>query len=122
MTEDGMVGWHHRLNGHEFEQAPVDSEGQGSLVSCSPRGCKDPSHVLLRNGTTALPLLRGQMVGQGSLETDGLNPHSTTLRSVCHLRSHLSSPSLCFFPCQMRLIISAHAIFGEKVRKVIWIE
>ena len=30
-----MVGWHHRLNGHEFEQTPGDSEGQGSLVCCS---------------------------------------------------------------------------------------
>ena len=32
MTEDEMVGWHHQLNGHEFEQVPGDSEGQGSLV------------------------------------------------------------------------------------------
>ena len=32
-----MVGWHHWLSGHEFEQAPGDSEGQGSLVCCSPR-------------------------------------------------------------------------------------
>ena len=32
-TEDEMVAWHHRLNGHEFEQAPGDSEGQGSLSS-----------------------------------------------------------------------------------------
>jgi len=31
-----MVGWHHRLNGHEFEQTAKDSEGQGSLASCSP--------------------------------------------------------------------------------------
>ena len=31
MTEDEMIGWHHRLNGHEFEQTPGDSEGQGSL-------------------------------------------------------------------------------------------
>ena len=36
MTEDEMVGWHHRLDGHEFEQTPGDSEGQGSLVCCSP--------------------------------------------------------------------------------------
>ena len=36
-----MVGWHHRLNGHEFEQAPGDGEGQGSLPSCSPWGCKE---------------------------------------------------------------------------------
>ena len=36
MTEDEMVGWHHRLNGHEFEQTLGDSEGQASLVCCSP--------------------------------------------------------------------------------------
>ena len=36
VTEDEMVGWHHRLNGHEFEQTPGDSEGQGSLVCYSP--------------------------------------------------------------------------------------
>ena len=36
-----MVGWHHLLNGHEFEQAPGDSEGQGSLMCCGPWGCKE---------------------------------------------------------------------------------
>ena len=41
MTEDEMVGWHHRYNGHEFEKAPGDGEGQGSLVCCSPWGCKE---------------------------------------------------------------------------------
>ena len=40
MTEDEMVGWHHILNGHEFEQTPADSERQGSLACCSPRGCE----------------------------------------------------------------------------------
>ena len=35
-TEDKMVGWHHWLNGQEFEQAPGDGEGQGSLTCCSP--------------------------------------------------------------------------------------
>ena len=39
-TEDEMVGWHHWLSGHEFEQAPGDGEGQGSLVCCSPRVTK----------------------------------------------------------------------------------
>ena len=38
MTEDEMVGWHHQLNGHEFQQTPGDSEGQGSLACCSPWG------------------------------------------------------------------------------------
>ena len=36
MTEDEMVGWHHRLDGHEFEQAPGVGDGQGSLAHCSP--------------------------------------------------------------------------------------
>jgi len=36
MTKDKMVVWHHRLNGHEFEQAPRGGEGQGSQVCCSP--------------------------------------------------------------------------------------
>ena len=37
-TEDEMVGWHHQLNGHEFEQAPGDGEGQGRMVYCSLSG------------------------------------------------------------------------------------
>ena len=40
MTEDEMLGWHHWLNGHEFEQTLGDSEGQGSLASCSSWGHK----------------------------------------------------------------------------------
>jgi len=39
--EDEMVGRHHQLNGHEFEQTPRDSEGQGSLACCSPWSCKE---------------------------------------------------------------------------------
>ena len=41
MTENNMVGWHHRLNGHEFEQIPGDSEGLGRLACCSPWGGKE---------------------------------------------------------------------------------
>ena len=40
MTENEMVGWHHRLNGHEFEKAPGVSDEQGRLVCCSTWGCK----------------------------------------------------------------------------------
>ena len=39
--EDEMVGWHHRLNGHEFEQALGDGDGQGSLACCGPWGHKE---------------------------------------------------------------------------------
>ena len=41
MTEDEMVGRHHRLDGHEFEQAPGVGDGQRSLECCSPWGCKE---------------------------------------------------------------------------------
>ena len=41
VTEDEMVGWHHRLNEHEFEQTPGYSEGQGNLACWSPWGCKE---------------------------------------------------------------------------------
>ena len=41
MTEDEMVGWHHRLNRHEFEQALGDGEVEGGLVCCSPWGHKE---------------------------------------------------------------------------------
>ena len=40
LPENKMVGWHHRLSGHEFEQAPGDGEGQGSPACCSPWGQK----------------------------------------------------------------------------------
>ena len=39
--QDKMVGWHHWLNGHEFKQTPWESEGQASLVYCSPWDCKE---------------------------------------------------------------------------------
>ena len=41
ITEDEVVGWHHWLNGHEFDQSPGDSEGQGGLWCCSPWGLKE---------------------------------------------------------------------------------
>ena len=46
-TEDEMVGWHHRLDEHEFEQTLRDSEGQGSLVCCSPWGSQRVGHNLI---------------------------------------------------------------------------
>ena len=53
-TEKDMAGRHHWLNGQEFEQIPGDTEGQGSLVCCSPWGCKesDMSQQLNNNKTT----------------------------------------------------------------------
>ena len=44
-TEDEMAGWQHWLNGHEFEQALGDGEGQGSLAGCGPWGCKESDMI-----------------------------------------------------------------------------
>ena len=54
MTEDEMVGWYHRLSGCEFEQTQGDSEGQGSLVCCSPWGRKE-SDMTERPNTSNSP-------------------------------------------------------------------
>ena len=45
MTEDEMVGWHHRLNGREFEETPGVGDGQGDLVCCSPWDHKESNRT-----------------------------------------------------------------------------
>ena len=49
MTEDEMVGWHHQLNGHEFEQTPGVGDGQGGLAFCGSWGCKESDMTELLN-------------------------------------------------------------------------
>ena len=56
-TVGEMIGWHHWLNGHEFEQAPGVGEGQGSLVCCSPCGCKESNTTEQLNWMEALVAL-----------------------------------------------------------------
>ena len=58
IAEGGMVGWHHLLNGHEFEQVPGDGEGQGSLACCSPWGHKE-SDMSYQTTTTTTNNHRG---------------------------------------------------------------
>jgi len=55
MTEDEMVGCHHWLNGHEFEQSPGDGEGQGNLACCSPLGHKESDVTVRLNKNNILP-------------------------------------------------------------------
>ena len=65
MTEDEMVGWHHQLNGHEFEQTPGVGGGHRSLACCSPWGCKksdrtgqlNNERVVKRNKSTEIKIL-----------------------------------------------------------------
>ena len=61
---DKMVGWHHQLNGYEFEQAPGDGEGQGSLECCSPWGHKewDMTEWLNTNNKVSNPLSKNSEV------------------------------------------------------------
>ena len=56
VAEDDMVGWHHWLSGHEFDQTPGDGEGQWSLACCNPCGCKelDVTEWLNNNGKSFL--------------------------------------------------------------------
>ena len=61
MTEDEMIGWHHRLNGHGFEQAPRDSEGQGSLACCSPWGHKNSDTTYRLNNNIKTLVMLGQV-------------------------------------------------------------
>ena len=58
MTENEMIGWHHQLNGHEFEQALGDDEGQRNLVCYSPWGHKESDMTeKLNNNYNKLPVI-----------------------------------------------------------------
>ena len=65
MPENEKVGWHHPLNGHEFEQTPGDGEGQESLVYCSPWGCKESDTTEQLNNKMIPLLLIKVFRGQG---------------------------------------------------------
>ena len=98
ITEDEMVAWHHRLNGHEFEQTLGDSEGQGSLVSES---CSVVSYSLQPQGLYSPWNSPGQNTGVGSLSllqwiipTQGLNPGLPHSRRILYELSHKGSPRI----------------------------
>ena len=66
MKEDEMVGWHHQLNGHEFELALGVDDGQGGLTCCSPGGCKELDRTELLNNNNKLP--QGQPLCPGACQ------------------------------------------------------
>ena len=67
MTEEEMVGWHHRPDGHEFEQAAGIGDGQGSLASCSPWGCKELDTPEWLNFSTSLMPHSGCQISKRTL-------------------------------------------------------
>ena len=96
MTEDEMVGWHHRLNGHAFEQAVGDGEGQGSLACCSPGGLKELDMT---------ERLNNRSNGRG---LSAPPPPTQSCRHVCKTVSQQevwSSP-LCWSPASLTRLIS----------------
>ena len=58
VTEDEMLGWHHKLNGHEFKQTPGNGKGLGSLACCSPWDCKESDMTKRQNNTYKMHFLR----------------------------------------------------------------
>ena len=62
-----MVGWHHRLDGHKFEQAPEVGDGQGSLACCSPWGCKESDMTEQLNGTDDFECMCACVIDRQSL-------------------------------------------------------
>ena len=94
-TEDEMVGWHHRLNGHEFEQAPGVGDGQGGLACCSPWGRKESDTTELLSWTGTFLQLSSQvhaMVLQSRFSAPGLHwPHQVS--------TQLRAQELCAFLC-----------------------
>ena len=74
MTEDEMAGWHHRLNRQEFEQTLGDGEGQGSLVCCSPWGCKEsdtPERLNNKQASQMAPVVKSLPDNAGDFRDTG---------------------------------------------------
>ena len=102
MTQDEIVGWHHRLNGHEFEQALGDGKEQGSLSCCNPWGCKglDTTEWLNNNSNLCLHVphqagssLRAEVVFVLSLYHPGNSLGKGAASPIKSQGSLMSSPS-----------------------------
>ena len=98
-TEVEMVGWHHQLNGHEFEQALGDSEGQGSLVCCSSWGCKklDTTEWLNNNASLSNNTTTYQLWSTGVYGILWVG------NQISFLQQPLWRVFLVVFPCRMEI-------------------
>ena len=76
MTEDEMVGWPHQLNGHEFEQAPGDGEGQESLGCCSPWDRKESDTTERLNNNKVVLVAKNPPANAGNIRDAGSIPGS----------------------------------------------
>ena len=81
-----MVGWHHRLNGHEFEQTLGDVEGQGSLACCSPWAWKESNMIERLNNKQQWYRKEKRLfyVASGRIRTNGWQ--FSSVQSLSHVR------------------------------------
>ena len=85
MTEDEVVGWHHRYNGHDFEQTPEDGEGQGSLTCCNPWGYKESDMTQQLNNNKIQENKRGSLLVLLFNEAKIIFKGNTALNFLCVL-------------------------------------
>ena len=84
IIKDGIVEWHHRPHGHEFELAPGVGDGQGGLASCSPWGCKVSDMTEWLNWTSSVICPPRAQLGPGSLTSGFGNMFSSLAPSHSH--------------------------------------
>ena len=119
-----MVGWHHQLNGHEFEQAPGDGERQGNLACCSPRGCKELGTTEYLTHTTLVSLSPFPAESPRVCPSDVPNFYShppsilwwfCSFKSrACLLPSHCSVASDCI--ALSRMLLFSHSVASNSAR------
>ena len=90
ITEDEMVGCHYWFKGHEFEQAPGDGEGQGSLMCCSPWCLKESDKTEQLNNNSSPPLIKLSVVSFYSQLVEIFHLHLQTKWMLLINRSYLS--------------------------------
>ena len=104
MTEDEIVGWYYQLNGHEFEQAPGDGEGQGSLACCSPWGHKESDLIEGLNKSysclwllflcSCIPLLSLRLITETCSKAGIRSQNGLSWNSISYIKKAISG-SLC---------------------------
>ena len=92
--EDEMVGWHHQLDVHDFEQAPGIGDGQGTLACCSPWGCTESDMTVRLNWLICWIIILGTVY-----KKEGDKMHIVNVRNVC-LRSWCLIVWVRFFSSQ----------------------
>ena len=107
-TQDEMVGWHHRLDGHEFEQAPGVGDGQGGLACCSPWGRKESDMSEQLNWTE----LKRQKT-KGNTWSSRCCPFPSSSPAILFSDPYTLAILTCFFqftPCFLILLVHSFSL------------